>query len=92
MGGIWVAVIEGKPFQERSCNHIAVKVEAGKFYEKVRCIKAVKLEVKKDRTPIFFVEGKSVYFYNLDNHLFQLHSGTLHEICEGYASALPSWT
>ena len=30
-------------------------------------------------------EGKSVYFYDYDNHLFELHTGTLDERLASYS-------
>ena len=34
-------------------------------------------------------EGRSIYFHDFDNHLFELHTGTLSERLERYAKAGP---
>jgi catechol 2,3-dioxygenase-like lactoylglutathione lyase family enzyme len=42
------------------------------------------LEVREGR-PRVEGEGRSIYFYDDDNHLFEFHSGTLEERLERYA-------
>ena len=51
-----------------------------KYEERVR---ALGLEVINDRNRIDG-EGKSLYFYDYDNHLFELHAGTLDQRLEAY--------
>jgi hypothetical protein len=41
------------------------------------------LETMKDRKRIKG-EGKSIYFYDYDNHLFELHTGSLGERLKHY--------
>lgn len=41
------------------------------------------LESKEDR-PRIPGEGRSIYFYDYDNHLFELHTGTLEERLQAY--------
>ena len=33
-------------------------------------------------------EGRSIYFYDYDNHMFELHTGTLDERLERYEKGL----
>jgi catechol 2,3-dioxygenase-like lactoylglutathione lyase family enzyme len=84
VGDLWIALMEGSP-TERSYNHIAfaVKEEELLLYEEK--IRALGLEIKpdRDRAP---EEGKSLYFYDYDNHLFELHTGNLAERLKYYSS------
>ncbi len=41
-------------------------------------------EIKESR-PRVEGEGRSIYFYDFDNHLFELHTGTLAERLVRYA-------
>jgi len=78
IGGIWFAIMEGEELSERSYNHIAFKVSEpslGEFRERPIDIG---IDFREDR-PRVGGEGKSIYFYDYDNHLFELHSGTLQE-------------
>ncbi len=78
VGGLWIALMEGKPLSERSYNHAAFKVaDAGLDAAAERLI-ALGLEVRPPR-PRVAGEGRSVYLYDWDNHLIELHSGTLAE-------------
>lgn len=61
---------------ERSYNHIAfhVQEEELQFFEAK--IKALGLSIVPSR-PREKEEGQSIYFYDYDNHLFELHTGDL---------------
>ena len=78
IGDIWIAVMEGEPFQKRSYNHVAFKVSDSEFDEYVSRIKNLGLDIKPDRRRMSG-EARSIYFYDYDNHLFELHTGTLDE-------------
>jgi len=78
IGEIWIAVMEGEPLQKRSYNHVAFKVSDSEFDEYVSRIKKLGLDIKPDRNRISG-EARSIYFYDYDNHLFELHTGTLDE-------------
>ena len=84
IGGTWVAVMQGDPLPGRSYNHIAFKMAADAYDDRLRRIKALGLEVKDGRSRVEG-EGQSIYFYDHDNHLFELHSGTLQDRLERYA-------
>ncbi len=84
IGDVWVCAMEGEPFPERTYNHVAFSVPAGEFEECERRIAAAGVEVLPGRARIAG-EGRSVYFYDFDNHLFEIHAGSLKERLESYA-------
>jgi fosfomycin resistance protein FosX len=83
-GGIWIAIMEGESLPTRTYNHIAFKVTDEQL-EKAR-IAATKLglDIRSPR-PRVDGEGQSLYFHDYDNHLFELHTGTLDERLARYA-------
>ncbi|MDL1968034.1 MAG: FosX/FosE/FosI family fosfomycin resistance hydrolase [Deltaproteobacteria bacterium] len=85
IGGTWIATIEGEPLSERSYNHIAFKVPEAKFDEYVLKVKQLGVEIKAGRKRDEG-ESRSIYFYDYDNHLFELHTGTLDERLSRYSS------
>lgn len=78
IGGTWIVAMEGEPLSERSYNHVAFKVSDSEFDEYVSRIKQLGLEVKPGRDRVEG-ESRSIYFYDYDNHLFELHTGTLQD-------------
>jgi len=78
VSGVWVAVMEGEPLPERSYNHVAFKVSDAEFDAYVARIKQCGLETAPGRGRVEG-EARSIYFYDYDNHLFELHTGTLHQ-------------
>ncbi|MGD0151720.1 MAG: FosX/FosE/FosI family fosfomycin resistance hydrolase [Xanthobacteraceae bacterium] len=84
VGDLWIAVMEGEPLPSRTYNHVAFKIEDAEFEAYAAKVKAMGLEVRppRERVP---GEGRSIYFYDDDNHLFELHTGTLAERLERYA-------
>jgi len=89
VGGTWIAVMEGEPLLESSYNHIAFKVSDSEFDEYVSRIKKLGLQVKHGRDRIEG-EARSIYFYDYDNHLFELHTGTLKDRLLKYSETLPA--
>ena len=83
LGGQWLAAMEGEPVTERSYNHVAFKVSDDDLPKYRASIEALGLEVKPPR-PRVEGEGQSLYFYDFDGHLFELHTGTLEERLERY--------
>ncbi len=75
VGDLWIALMEGEPL-DRSYNHIAFHVEEVNLHFFETKINALGLEMRPTR-PRKLEEGKSIYFYDYDNHLFELHTGTL---------------
>lgn len=86
VGDLWIALMEGEPLG-RSYNHIAfhIKEEDLSIFE-VK-IKALGLDIAPSR-PRDPLEGKSIYFYDYDNHLFELHTGDLSTRLGYYRDAL----
>jgi len=84
IAGIWVCIMEGQPLAERSYNHVAFKVDESDFDDFVSRIKETGAEIKPER-PRVDGEGRSIYFYDFDNHLFELHTGTLEQRLERYS-------
>ncbi len=84
VGDLWIAVMEGEPAPSRTYNHVAFKIEDAAFEAYEAKVKAMGLEIRppRRRAP---GEGRSLYFYDEDNHLFELHTGTLAERLERYA-------
>lgn len=78
LGGVWVAAMEGDPPTEKSYQHVAFKISASDLPEYQTRLKKLGVEMKPPRSRIDG-EGESLYFYDFDNHLFELHSGTLEE-------------
>ncbi len=83
LAGIWIAVMQGDPLPEKSYNHVAFKIDEADFDAYVEKIRAAGLEFEPPR-PRVEGEGRSIYFYDHDRHLFELHTGTLGERLERY--------
>lgn len=83
-GGVWIAIMEGEALPSRSYNHVAFKVSDDRLERAAEAIARLGLEMKPPR-PRVDGEGQSVYFYDHDNHLFELHTGTLDERLARYA-------
>jgi catechol 2,3-dioxygenase-like lactoylglutathione lyase family enzyme len=78
IGDTWVAIMEGDPFPERSYNHVAFKLPGSEFDEYVSRVKQLGVDIKPGRDRVCG-EARSIYFYDYDNHLFELHTGTLND-------------
>ncbi|HZH51071.1 MAG TPA: FosX/FosE/FosI family fosfomycin resistance hydrolase [Microvirga sp.] len=83
VAGHWIAVMEGESLPTRTYNHVAFKIAPDMVDEYRRRIDALGLELRETR-PRVVGEGRSLYFYDDDNHLFELHTGTLEERLERY--------
>lgn len=84
IGDIWIAIMEGAPLPERSYNHIAFRIDEADYDSYVERIRKLGLEMKPPR-PRVEGEGRSIYFYDDDNHMFELHTGTLDQRLARYA-------
>ena len=85
IGGTWIVAMEGEPLSERSYNHIAFKVPETEFDDYVLTVRKLGVEIKAGRNRTEG-ESRSIYFYDYDNHLFELHTGTLAERLTRYTS------
>ncbi|HAC1644413.1 TPA_asm: FosX/FosE/FosI family fosfomycin resistance thiol transferase [Listeria monocytogenes] len=83
IAGLWICIVEGDSLQERTYNHIAFQIQSEEVDEYTERIKALGVEMKPER-PRVQGEGRSIYFYDFDNHLFELHAGTLEERLKRY--------
>lgn len=86
VGGQWIAVMEGESLPSRTYNHIAFKIAASEIDDYRARIETLGLEMRESR-PRVEGEGRSLYFYDHDNHLFELHTGTLEERLDRYRKA-----
>jgi len=82
-GDVWIAVMEGESLPTRSYNHVAFKVADEEIEPCLERIRSLGLEVKPPR-PRVEGEGRSIYFHDEDNHLFEIHSGTLEQRLAAY--------
>lgn len=84
VGDVWIATMKGDPLSDRSYNHIAFKIEESEFDERLTAIRSLGLEVKPPRDRVYG-EGRSIYFYDADNHMLELHTGTLEQRLQRYS-------
>jgi len=78
INGLWICIMKGEPQGERTYNHIAFKIQDSEIDEYISRIKDTGAETRPERSRVDG-EGRSIYFYDFDNHLFELHTGTLEE-------------
>jgi hypothetical protein len=83
LGGVWLAAMEGQP-TERSYRHVAFKVHESDLSLFEARLRSLGVEIRPPRQR---VDGEelSLYFYDFDNNLFELHTGTLEQRLERYA-------
>ncbi|QGA58262.1 FosX/FosE/FosI family fosfomycin resistance hydrolase [Brucella sp. 2280] len=80
---VWIATMEGEPLPTRTYNHVAFKIANNEYEAYLKRIRALGLEVREGRSRVPG-EGQSIYFYDDDNHMFELHTGTLDERLKRY--------
>ena len=85
LGGVWLAAMLGEPPKERTYQHLAFKVPEHELPAFEARLRALGVEIRLPR-PRVNGEGASLYFYDFDNHLFELHTGTLEQRLRRYAS------
>ena len=83
VGNQWIAVMEEESLPTRTYNHVAFKISEADFETYQERIRKLGLDFKPPR-PRVDGEGRSLYFYDFDNHLFELHTGTLSQRLDRY--------
>lgn len=78
LGGVWLAAMEGVPPADRSYQHVAFRVGEAELPGYQARLEALGVDVRPPR-PRVEGEGQSLYFHDFDNHLFELHTGTLEQ-------------
>jgi len=83
IGNQWIAIMEDSNIINRTYHHIAFKIAEVDVDNYLAKIKALDLELKppRERVP---GEGYSIYFYDYDNNLFELHTETLERRLASY--------
>jgi fosfomycin resistance protein FosX len=84
VNGLWICIMEGESLSECTYNHIAFKIDDEEFETYEAKVRALGVDFRPPR-PRVEGEGRSMYFYDFDNHLFELHTGTLSERLARYA-------
>ena len=70
--------MEGDPPAERSYQHVAFAVSEHDLPTYETNLRTLGVEIRLPRNRVDG-EGQSLYFYDFDNHLFELHAGTLEQ-------------
>ena len=78
VGDVWVVIMHGDSLPSRTYNHVAFKTDDTGLARAKLAIEKLGLEMRAPR-PRIAGEGQSLYFYTPDNHLLELHTGTLEE-------------
>lgn len=84
IGNTWIAAMQGDAPDQRTYSHLAFKVSETALPEFEKRLRDLGVEIKPPR-PRVQGEGQSLYFYDFDNHLFELHTGTLAQRLQRYA-------
>lgn len=85
LGGVWLAAMEGTPPEQRSYQHVAFRVDESELPAYRQRLEALGAEIRPER-PRVEGEGLSLYVHDFDNHLFELHAGTLEQRLARYGA------
>ncbi len=83
LGGVWLAAMEGEPAAQQTYQHVAFKIQESDVPRYTATLQALGVEIRPPRSRVDG-EGQSLYFYDFDNHLFELHTGTLEQRLDRY--------
>jgi fosfomycin resistance protein FosX len=86
VAGVWIATMKGDALPTQTYNHIAFKIAESDYDERLERIRTLGLSIREGR-PRVDDEGRSIYFHDDDNHLFELHTGTLTDRLARYAKS-----
>lgn len=86
---IWIATMEGEALPTHTYNHVAFKIEDSDYDTYLSRVRNMGLELREGRARVEG-EGRSIYFYDHDNHMFELHTGTLNDRLKRYATSQKS--
>lgn len=81
---VWIAAMEGEPLPSRSYNHVAFRIDDADYDDCLSRVTSLGLDMREGRARVAG-EGRSIYFYDDDNHMFELHTGTLDQRLKRYA-------
>jgi fosfomycin resistance protein FosX len=84
IGGLWIAIMWHQIHETRTYDYVAFKIADQDYDLYRRRIVDFRLELKESR-PRVKGEGRSLYFHDRDNHLFELHTGALTDRLAAYA-------
>jgi catechol 2,3-dioxygenase-like lactoylglutathione lyase family enzyme len=84
LAGIWIAIMQGNP-SERSYRHVAFQASEDEISLCEQRLRKLGVDIRPPRSRVPG-EGLSLYFYDFDNNLLELHSGTLEGRLSSYAS------
>lgn len=84
----WVATMQGDAALPRTYNHVAFQVRRQDLPALRKTITGLGLDIRPPRSRVAG-EGDSIYFYDDDGHLFELHAGSLRERLSVYSAAAP---
>ncbi|BCS88766.1 FosX/FosE/FosI family fosfomycin resistance hydrolase [Pseudodesulfovibrio sediminis] len=84
---VWLAIMKGDALRDKTYNHLAFKIPDAEFDAYEKRVHEYGVEVRASRSRIGG-EGRSLYFHDHDNHLFELHTGTLDDRLAAYAAAV----
>ena len=87
VNGLWICIMEGDSLSDRTYNHVAFKISDDEFVAYELKVRALGVDIRPPR-PRIEGEGRSLYFYDFDNHLFELHTGSLSERLTRYSNAI----
>ena len=82
LGGVWIAVMQGAPV-EHSYRHVAFAVDEASLPEYEQNLQRLGVRFLPPR-PRVAGEGLSLYVYDFDGHLIELHTGTLAQRLASY--------
>jgi catechol 2,3-dioxygenase-like lactoylglutathione lyase family enzyme len=86
VGGLWIAIMQHQIHATRTYDNVAFKIADRNYDLYRRRILDFGLELRESRLRIEG-EGRSLYFHDEDNHLFELHTGTLATRLAAYAGS-----